>query len=232
MRVHLTVGQAQVRDGAHMLDVNVEFAGRDGAKDMRAVMELYNQKIPLPLMPDATRPNTIEEGLKCIGGKPIINSTNLEDGEENFATYCKLAKKYGAVLVCLVIDEEGMARSKEKKVAVAKRMYELAVHKYGLKPQNIMFDMLAFTVGTGEEEDRLAGKNAYEAIKEIHEIYPEVGSTLGLSNISFGLEKHARFYLNSVFLHHCVQAGMTSVIINVKAHHSTCKNDSRGHCYL
>ncbi|GIT98322.1 5-methyltetrahydrofolate--homocysteine methyltransferase [Sulfurovum sp. TSL1] len=212
----LTVGQAQVRDGAHMLDVNVEFAGRDGAKDMRAVMELYNQKIPLPLMPDATRPNTIEEGLKCIGGKPIINSTNLEDGEENFATYCKLAKKFGAVLVCLVIDEEGMARSKEKKVAVAKRMYELAVNKYGLKPQNIMFDMLAFTVGTGEEEDRLAGKNAYEAIKEIHEIYPEVGSTLGLSNISFGLEKHARFYLNSVFLHHCVQAGMTSVIINVK----------------
>jgi len=212
----LTVGQAQVRDGAHMLDVNVEFAGRDGAKDMRAVMELYNQKIPLPLMPDATRPNTIEEGLKCIGGKPIINSTNLEDGEDNFETYCKLAKKFGAVLVCLVIDEEGMARSKEHKVAIAKRMYDLAVNKHGLEPHNVMFDMLAFTVGTGEEEDRFAGKNAYEAIKEIHEIYPEVGSTLGLSNISFGLEKNARFYLNSVFLHHCIQAGMTSVIINVK----------------
>lgn len=212
----LTVGQAQVRDGAHMVDVNVEFAGRDGAKDMRAVMELYNQKIPLPLMPDATRPNTIEEGLKCIGGKPIINSTNLEDGEDNFEVYCKLAKKFGAVLVCLVIDEEGMARTKEHKVSIAKRMYELAVNKHGLEPHNIMFDMLAFTVGTGEEEDRLAGKNAYEAIKEIHEIYPEVGSTLGLSNISFGLEKNARFYLNSVFLHHCIQAGMTSVIINVK----------------
>ncbi|NOR56734.1 MAG: methionine synthase [Sulfurovum sp.] len=212
----LTVGQAQVRDGAHMLDVNVEFAGRDGAKDMRAVMELYNQKIPLPLMPDATRPNTIEEGLKCIGGKPIINSTNLEDGEENFATYCRLAKKYGTVLVCLVIDEEGMARSKEGKVSIAKRMYELAVNVHGLEPKNIMFDMLAFTVGTGEEEDRLAGLNAYQAIKEIHEIYPEVGTTLGLSNISFGLEKTARFYLNSVFLHHCIKAGMTSVIINVK----------------
>ena len=212
----LTVGQAQVRDGAHMLDVNVEFAGRDGAKDMRAVMELYNQKIPLPLMPDATRPNTIEEGLKCIGGKPIINSTNLEDGEENFARYCHLAKKYGAVLVCLVIDEEGMARTAEKKVAIAKRMYDLAVNVHGLKAQNIMFDMLAFTVGTGEEEDRLAGLHAYNAIKEIHKIYPDVGSTLGLSNISFGLEKNARFYLNSVFLHHCIQAGMTSVIINVK----------------
>ncbi|MEA1879078.1 MAG: methionine synthase, partial [Campylobacterota bacterium] len=212
----LTVGQAQVRDGAHMLDVNVEFAGRDGAKDMRAVMELYNQKIPLPLMPDATRPNTIEEGLKCIGGKPIINSTNLEDGEENFATYCRLAKKYGAVLVCLVIDEEGMARSKEGKVSIAKRMYELAVNVHGLEPKNIMFDMLAFTVGTGEEEDRLAGLNAREAIREIHEIYPDVGTTLGLSNISFGLEKNARFYLNSVFLHHCIQVGMTSVIINVK----------------
>ena len=212
----LTVGQAQVRDGAHMLDVNVEFAGRDGAKDMRAVMELYNQKIPIPLMPDATRPNTIEEGLKCIGGKPIINSTNLEDGEENFATYCRLAKKFGTVLVCLVIDEEGMARGKEGKVNIAKRMYELAVHVHGLEPKNIMFDMLAFTVGTGEEEDRLAGYNAREAIREIHQIYPDVGTTLGLSNISFGLEKNARFYLNSVFLHHCIQVGMTSVIINVK----------------
>ncbi|HFS85240.1 MAG TPA: methionine synthase, partial [Epsilonproteobacteria bacterium] len=212
----LTVGQAQVRDGAHCLDVNVEFAGRDGAKDMRAVMELYNQKISIPLMPDATRPNTIEEALKCIGGKPIINSTNLEDGEEKFAEYCRLAKKYGAVLICLVIDEEGMARTKEKKVAVAKRMYELAVGQHGLEPENIMFDMLAFTVGTGEEEDRLAGLNAREAIREIHQLYPGVGSTLGLSNISFGLEKTARFYLNSVFLHHCIQAGMTSVIINVK----------------
>jgi len=212
----LTVGQAQVRDGAHCLDVNVEFAGRDGAKDMRAVMELYNQKIPLPLMPDATRVNTIEEALKCIGGKPIINSTNLEDGEEKFAEYCKIAKRYGAVLICLVIDEDGMARTAEKKVQIAKRMYELAVHKHGLEPKNIMFDMLAFTVGTGEEEDRLAGLHAYNAIKEIHQIYPSVGSTLGLSNISFGLEKNARFYLNSVFLHHCIEAGMTSVIINVK----------------
>jgi len=212
----LTVGQAQVRDGAHCLDVNVEFAGRDGAKDMRAVMELYNQKIPLPLMPDATRPNTIEEALKCIGGKPIINSTNLEDGEEKFAEYCKLAKKYGAVLVCLVIDEEGMARDKESKVRIAKRMYDLAVNVHGLEPKNLMFDMLAFTVGTGEEEDRLAGLHARDAIRELHEMYPDVGSTLGLSNISFGLEKNARFYLNSVFLHHCIQAGMTSVIINVK----------------
>ena len=200
----LTVGQAQVRDGAHCLDVNVEFAGRDGAKDMRAVMELYNQKIPLPLMPDATRANTIEEALKCIGGKPIINSTNLEDGEEKFGEYCALAKKYGAVLVCLVIDEDGMARTATKKVEIAKRMYKLAVDKHGLEPKNIMFDMLAFTVGTGEEEDRLAGLHARDAIQEIHELYPKVGSTLGLSNISFGLEKNARFYLNSVFLHHCI----------------------------
>jgi len=179
-------------------------------------MALYNQKIPLPLMPDATRPNTIEEALKCIGGKPIINSTNLEDGEEKFAEYCKLAKRYGAVLVCLVIDETGMARDKVSKVRIAKRMYDLAVHVHGLDPKNLIFDMLAFTVGTGEEEDRLAGLHARDAIRELHEMYPEVGSTLGLSNISFGLEKNARFYLNSVFLHHCIQAGMTSVIINVK----------------
>ena len=212
----LTVGQAQVRDGAHCLDVNVEFAGRDGAKDMRAIMELYNQKIPLPLMPDATRVHTMEEGLKCIGGKPIINSVNLEDGEEKFHAICKLAKKYGTALVCLTIDEVGMAKTKEEKVAQAERMYDMAVNVHGIDPRNLVFDMLTFTVGSGDEEYRDAAIQTLEAIRELHIRHPEVGSTLGLSNISFGLDIHARRFLNSVFLHHCLKAGLTTVIINVK----------------
>ncbi|MGB5506194.1 MAG: methionine synthase [Sulfurovum sp.] len=212
----LTVGQAQVRDGAHCLDVNVEFAGRDGAKDMKAIMELYNQKIPLPLMPDATRVHTMEEGLKCIGGKPIINSVNLEDGEEKFHAICKLAKRYGCALVCLTIDEVGMAKTKEDKVAQAERMYDMAVNGHGIDPRNLIFDMLTFTVGSGDLEYRDAAIQTLEAIRELHIRHPEVGSTLGLSNISFGLDVNARRYLNSVFLHHCLQAGLTTVIINVK----------------
>ncbi len=212
----LTVGQAQVRDGAHCLDVNVEFAGRDGAKDMRAIMELYNQKIPLPLMPDATRVHTMEEGLKCIGGKPIINSVNLEDGEEKFHAICKLAKKFGTALVCLTIDEVGMAKTKEDKVAQAERMYDMAVNGHGIDPRNLIFDVLTFTVGSGDLEYRDAAIQTLEAIRELHKRHPEVGSTLGLSNISFGLDANARRYLNSVFLHHCLQAGLTTVIINVK----------------
>ena len=212
----LTVGQAQVRDGAHCLDVNVEFAGRDGAVDMKAIMELYNQKIPLPLMPDATRVHTMEEGLKCIGGKPIINSVNLEDGEEKFHAICKLAKKYGTALVCLTIDEVGMAKTKEDKVSQAERMYDMAVNGHGIDPRNLIFDMLTFTVGSGDLEYRDAAIQTLEAIRELHIRHPEVGSTLGLSNISFGLAINARRYLNSVFLHHCLQAGLTTVIINVK----------------
>jgi len=212
----LTVGQAQVRDGAHCLDVNVEFAGRDGAKDMRAVMELYNQKIPLPLMPDATRVNTMEEALKCIGGKPIINSVNLEDGEDKLDAICQLSKKYGTALVCLTIDEKGMAKTTKEKLQIAERIYDLAVNRHKINPRNLIFDMLTFTVGSGDLEYRDAAIQTLEAIRELHIRHPEVGSTLGLSNISFGLDKNARIFLNSVFLHHCIQAGLTSVIINVK----------------
>ena len=212
----LSVGQAQVRDGAHCLDVNVEFAGRDGAIDMAAVMKLYNQKISLPLMPDATRVNTMEEALKCIGGKPIINSVNLEDGERRLDAICSLAKKFGTALVCLTIDEVGMAKTTEDKMRIASRIYDLCVNRHGIDPRNLMFDMLTFTVGSGDVEYRDAAIQTLEAIRQLHAKYPEVGSTLGLSNISFGLSASSRVYLNSVFLHHCIQAGMTSVIINVK----------------
>ncbi len=212
----LSVAQEQVRAGAHALDVNVEFAGRDGAEDMKEVISLYNQNVSIPLMPDATNIKTMEWGLQAIGGKPIINSANLEDGEEKFHSVCKLAKKYGTALVCLTIDEKGMAKTKERKIEVAKRMYELATKVHGIDPSNLIFDVLTFTVGSGDEEYRDAAIQTLEAIRELHKIYPNVGTTLGLSNISFGLHKDARVFLNSVFLHHCVEAGMSSVIINVK----------------
>ncbi|HHO42836.1 MAG TPA: methionine synthase, partial [Epsilonproteobacteria bacterium] len=212
----LNVGQAQVRDGAHCLDVNVEFAGRNGASDMKAVMKLYNQKIAIPLMPDATKVETMEEALKCIGGKPIINSVNLEDGEEKLDAVCKLAKRYGAALVCLTIDEKGMAKTTQDKLRIASRIYDLCVNRHGINPSNLIFDMLTFTVGSGDIEYRDAAVQTINAIKQLHEKYPQVGSTLGLSNISFGLSSNARIFLNSIFLHHCLEAGLTSVIINVK----------------
>ncbi|MBD3798239.1 MAG: dihydropteroate synthase, partial [Campylobacterales bacterium] len=212
----LSVAQAQVRDGAHVLDVNVEFAGRDGAKDMREVATLYNQKVSIPLMPDATKVGTIEEALKCIGGKPIINSVNLEDGEAKLDEICYLAKKYGASLVCLVIDEKGMAKTKEDKLRIAERIYDLCVNRHKINPSDLIFDMLTFTVGSGDVEYRDAAVQTIEAIREFTTSHPMVGTTLGLSNISFGLSANARVFLNSVFLHHCIEAGMSSVIINVK----------------
>ncbi len=212
----LSVGQQQVRAGAHVLDVSVGFAGRDETKDMNRVMRLYAQKIALPLMPDSTQTPALEEALKLIGGKPIINSVNLEDGIEKFDAVCSLAKKYGAALVCLTIDEQGMAKSVERKLEVAERIYTLATEKHGIHPEDLVFDVLTFTVGSGDEEYRDAAVQTIEAIRELRTRHPEVGAILGLSNISFGLDKDARPYLNSVFLHHCIEAGLTSVIINVK----------------
>ncbi len=212
----LTVGQQQVRAGAHVLDVSVGFAGRDETKDMREVVSLYAQKIPLPLMPDSTQVKGLETALKCIGGKPILNSVNLEDGIEKFDAVCNLAKRFGASLVCLTIDERGMAKTTERKLEVAERIYELATKKHGIKAEDLVFDVLTFTVGSGDEEYRDAAVQTIEAIRELRRRHPEVGTTLGLSNISFGLDKDARPYLNSVFLHHCIEAGLTSVIINVK----------------
>jgi 5-methyltetrahydrofolate--homocysteine methyltransferase len=212
----LTVAQQQVRAGAHALDVSVGFAGRDETKDMHEVVSLYAQKINLPIMVDSTQTQGIETALKLIGGKPIINSVNLEDGIEKFDAVCSLAKKYGASLVCLTIDEVGMAKTAERKLEVAERIYELATQKHGLNPEDLVFDVLTFTVGSGDEEYRDAAIQTIDAIRELRRRHPEVGAVLGLSNISFGLDKDARPYLNSVFLHHCIEAGLTSVIINVK----------------
>ena len=212
----LSVAQEQVRAGAHLIDVNVGFAGRDETKDMTAVIGMYNQKIALPLMPDSTQTTGLETALKHIGGKPILNSVNLEDGEEKFDAVCALAKKFGASLVCLTIDEVGMAKTVEDKLKIAERIIDLATNRHKIKKEDLIFDVLTFTLGSGDEEYWDAGINTIEAIRELRRRHPEVSTTLGLSNISFGLDKDARPYLNSMFLHHCLEAGLTSVIINVK----------------
>jgi len=212
----LSVAQQQVRAGAHAIDLSVGFAGRDETRDMNEVAALYAQKIPLPLMVDSTQTTGIETALKLIGGKPIINSVNLEDGIEKFDAVCHLAKKYGASLVCLTIDEVGMAKTAERKIEIAERIYQLATEKHGLNPEDLVFDLLTFTVGSGDEEYRDAAVQTIDAIRELTTRHPEVGTTLGLSNISFGLDKDARPYLNTIFLNHCIDAGLSTVIINVK----------------
>lgn len=212
----LSVAQQQVRAGAHVIDLNVGFAGRDETKDMTEVMSRYAQKIALPVMPDSVQTSALETALKQIGGKPIVNSVNLEDGIEKFDAICALAKKYGTALVCLTIDEVGMAKTLERKLEIAERIYERATQKHGIRAENLIFDLLTFTLGSGDEEYYDAAINVIEAIRELRNRHPEVGAVLGLSNISFGLHKDARPYLNSMFLHHCIEAGLTSVIINVK----------------
>jgi len=212
----LSVAQQQVRASAHGLDVSVGFAGRDEQKDMQEVIRRYAQNIALPLMPDSTQVPALETALKLIGGKAIINSVNLEDGIDKFDTICSLAKKYGTALVCLTIDEKGMAKTADEKVAIAQRMYELATQKHGIRSDNLVFDLLTFTVGSGDEEYHRAAIETIDAIARFKKMHPEVGFVLGLSNISFGLEKHAREYLNAVFLHHCVEAGLSMAIVNAK----------------
>jgi 5-methyltetrahydrofolate--homocysteine methyltransferase len=212
----LSVGQQQVRSGAHIIDVSVGFAGRDETKDMEEVASLYAQKISLPLMPDSTQIPALVQALKLIGGKPILNSVNLEDGIERFDEICALAKKYGTSLVCLVIDEVAMAKTKDDKVRIAQRIYDRAVNIHKINPEDLVFDMLVFTIGSGDEEYYTAGIETIEAIREFTSLHPEVSTTLGLSNISFGLDAKARVYLNSIFLHHCIEAGLSSAIVNVK----------------
>lgn len=212
----LSIAQEQVKSGSHALDVSVNYAGRDEIKDMKEVVSRFVQKVSIPLMVDSTQPKAVEIALKLIGGKPIINSANLEDGVEKFDKVCYLAKRYGAALVLLTIDEKGMAKTKERKLEVAERMYERATKYHGLNPEDLVFDLLTFTVGSGDSEYRDAAIQTIEAIRELRQRHPEVGAVLGISNVSFGLDIHARKYLNSVFLHHCVEAGLTMAIVNPK----------------
>ncbi|WP_013320922.1 methionine synthase [Gloeothece verrucosa] len=209
----VSMAKAQVKEGAHILDVNVDYVGRDGVKDMKELASRLVNNVTLPLMLDSTEWEKMEAGLKVAGGKCILNSTNFEDGEPRFYKVLELAKKYGAGVVVGTIDEEGMARTAEKKFQIAKRAYEAAIN-YGIPPEEIFFDPLALPISTGIEEDRNNGKATVEAIKRIREELPGCHIMLGVSNISFGLNPAARQVLNSVFLHETMAVGLDGAIVS------------------
>lgn len=207
------LAKEQEREGAHILDVNVDFVGRDGVKDMDALVTRLVTNVKIPLMLDSTEWEKMEAGLKLSGGKCILNSTNYEDGEPRFLKVIDLAKEYGAAVVIGLIDEDGMARSVEDKVRIARRAFAQAT-EHGIEPHDIFFDPLALPISTGIEEDRENAKSTIEAIRIIHEEMPAANIILGVSNISFGLNPAARVVLNSIFLHECVEVGMNSAIVN------------------
>ncbi len=210
------LGREAVQEGAHLVDLCVAFVGRDEGKDMAEAVTRFNQHVTVPLMIDSTEPRVVEEALKRIAGKAIINSVNLEDGGDRLRQVCKLAKKYGAGLVALTIDEKGMAKTRAEKVAIAKRIHRIATQEYGIRPEDIFFDLLTFTLGSGSEEFRTAAVETIEAIRWLKKELPQAHTILGLSNISFGLAPHGRQVLNSVFLHEAVAAGLDAAIVHAK----------------
>jgi 5-methyltetrahydrofolate--homocysteine methyltransferase len=210
----VALGKEQEREGAHILDVNVDFVGRDGEADMHELASRLVTNVKIPLMFDSTEWQKMEAGLQHAGGKCILNSTNYEDGVPRFLKVIDLAKRYGASVVVGTIDEDGMARSSEGKVKIAKRAYEQATKEAGLPASDIFFDPLALPISTGIEEDRRNALETIEAIKQIKAELPGVFTILGVSNISFGLNPAARVVLNSVFLHDAVEAGLDSAIVN------------------
>jgi 5-methyltetrahydrofolate--homocysteine methyltransferase len=210
------VARKQEKDGAHSLDLCVAYTGRDENRDMTEAVSRITKQITIPLVIDSTQIETVEVALKLYGGKPVINSINLEDGEERAHAICRLATRYGAALIALTIDEEGMAREVDKKVHVAKRLYDIAVNQHGIAPHDLIFDPLTFTLGSGDETLKDAGINTLEGIKQIKAACPGVLTVLGLSNISFGLSPVSRKVLNSVYLAKAVEYGLDTAIVNVK----------------
>jgi len=212
----IQLAKEQVEEGAQILDLCAAYVGRDEVRDMKEILFKLNTSISIPIMVDSTESNVIEESLKLISGKAVVNSVNLEDGEERVELIAKLCNRYGAALVALTIDESGMAKSLDKKVAIAERLYKLLVDKHGMNPQDIIFDTLTFTLGAGDEEFRKAGIETIEAIREIKKRMPLAKTILGISNISFGLDARLRSALNSVFMHEAVKAGLDMAIVNNK----------------
>lgn len=200
-------------EGSHVLDVCTAYVGRDEERDMRTLLARYNRHITVPIMVDSTEPYVIEASLQTLAGKPIVNSVNLEDGGERLDQVLRLCRKYGAAVVALTIDETGMAKTAEAKVAIAERLLGMT-RVHGIPDFDVFLDCLTFTLGSGDEEYRNAGHETLKAIRELRKRYPLVHSLLGVSNISFGLKPAARLVLNSVFLHLAVEAGLTSAIVH------------------
>ncbi|MGA5556466.1 methionine synthase [Streptomyces lavendulocolor] len=207
----------QIREGAHMLDLCVDYVGRDGVADMEELAGRFATASTLPIVLDSTEVEVIRAGLEKLGGRAVINSVNYEDGdgpESRFARVTALAKEHGAALIALTIDEEGQARTVETKVAIAERLIADLTGNWGIHESDILIDTLTFTICTGQEESRKDGIATIEAIRELKRRHPDVQTTLGLSNISFGLNPAARILLNSVFLDECVKAGLDSAIVH------------------
>ena len=210
----VAIGRAQTREGSHALDLCTAFVGRDELADITAAASRLRGAVDAPLVIDSTELPVIEGALKLYGGKALINSINFEDGEEAPARRLELARKFGAGVIALTIDEEGMAKGVEDKLRVARRLYDFAVEGHGLAPEDLLFDPLTFTICTGNEDDRKLGLWTLEAIERIAEELPRCQIVLGLSNISFGLKPAARHVLNSVFLDHALKRGMTGAILH------------------
>jgi 5-methyltetrahydrofolate--homocysteine methyltransferase len=211
----VAMGRDQIAEGSNSLDICTAFVGRDEISEMNEVIRRFTSSVNIPLVIDSTETPVIEAALKLHGGKPIINSINFEDGERAAADRLILAKRFGAAVIALTIDEEGMAKSPERKLAVAERLVEFACVKHGLPQSDLLIDPLTFTIATGNEDDRKLAEWTLEGIRLIREKFPDVQIILGLSNVSFGLNPAARAVLNSVFLDHAVRAGMTGAIVHV-----------------
>ncbi|MCX2970264.1 MULTISPECIES: methionine synthase [Streptomyces] len=211
------LAREQIREGAHMLDLCVDYVGRDGVADMAELAGRFATASTLPIVLDSTEVDVLRAGLEKLGGRAVINSVNYEDGDgpdSRFAKVAALAREHGAALMALTIDEEGQARTAEHKVAIAERLITDLTTNWGIHESDIIIDCLTFTICTGQEESRRDGIETIEAIRELKRRHPEVQTTLGLSNISFGLNPAARMVLNSVFLDECVKAGLDSAIVH------------------
>ena len=211
----VAIGQEQAREGSNALDVCTAFVGRNEIIDMREMVTRMRGAVNAPLVIDSTETPVIEDALKLCGGKSVINSINFEDGEQHAIDRLRLARKFGTAIIALTIDEEGMAKECAGKLRIAQRLYDFACIQHGLPAADLMFDPLTFTICTGNGDDRHLGIETLDAIAEISRLLPECQIVLGLSNISFGLKPLARQVLNSVFLHHAVQRGMTGAIVHV-----------------
>ncbi len=210
----LQIGLEQEASGAQVLDLCAAYAGRDELRDMTELVERFARLVKTPLMIDSTTPEVIEACLKLYPGRCIVNSINFEDGGRTARRVCGMLKKYGAAVVALTINEKGMAMTTEDKVSTARRIYDVAVGECGLRPSDLLFDALTFTVGAGDETLRTAAVQTLQAIREIKASMPGVGTVLGVSNISFGLSPTSRKFLNSVFLHEAVAAGLDAAIVD------------------
>jgi 5-methyltetrahydrofolate--homocysteine methyltransferase len=208
------MAREQEREGVHVLDVCVDYVGRDGVRDMKECIKRYNEVLGKPIMLDSTEVPVIEAGLKLCSGKAIINSINLEDGRKTLDPKTILAKKYGAALVALTIDEKGQADTAQWKFEVAKRIYDIVVNEYGIPPSDLLFDTLVFPVSTGQEQTRKSAIETFEAIRLIKQNLPGALTHLGLSNCSFGLNPYTRQVLNSVYLHYALEYGLDSAILH------------------